>query len=291
VQTLSRREFVWTAAAGLVPLATPGAQTKAVTVQALIDRIHSNLGVPWRDKTVDGLKAGAPGDPVAGVATTVAATLEVLRRAAAAGHNFVVTQEPTFYGANDEPGNRASDPVYLAKKTFIDERRLAIFRFSDHWRAHQLGEDAAALAKVLGWTNRRGPGGYGVYDIPETTLGQLATHVRSRLDIRGGLRVVGRNDLRVRSVLVSPGTTDLLSTVARLPDADVILAGEPREWEAVPYVLDARTAGQPKAMIAIGRLVSEEPRMRACAAWIHGFAREVRVEHYPVGDPYWSPRS
>jgi len=288
MSTLSRRQFVWTAAAGLVPLA---AQKKTLTVQDLVDRIRANIGVPWRDKTIDGLKAGAAGETVTGIATTVSATLDVLRRAAAAGHNLVVTQEPVFYGANDEPGNRASDAVYLAKKAFIEEKRLAVLRFSDHWLAHQREDVVTPLAEALSWKNRRGPGGYGIYDIPETTLGQLVAHVRSRLDIRGGLRTVGRNDMRVRSVLVSPGTTDLLTTVARLPDADVILAGEPREWEAVPYVLDARTAGQSKAMIAIGRLVSEEPGMRACAAWIRGFTPEVGVEHYPAGDPYWNPRS
>jgi putative NIF3 family GTP cyclohydrolase 1 type 2 len=290
VHILSRRQFV-SAAAALVPIALPSAQNKPITVQDLVDRIRATVGVPWRDKTVDGLKAGAASDTVAGIATTVSATFDVLKRAAAAGHNFVVTQEPAFYGANDEVGNRADDPVYLAKKAFIGEHRLAIFRFSDHWRAHQRDEGAGALAEALSWTRRRGAGGFGSYDIPETTFGQLVAHVKDRLQIRGGVRTVGRNDMRVRTVFVAPGTTDLLSVVARLPDVDVVLAGEPREWEAVPYVLDARAAAQPKAMIAVGRLVSEEPGMRACAGWIRGLAPEIRVEHYPVGDPYWSPRS
>ena len=36
----------------------------------------------------------------------------------------------------------------------------------------------------------------------------------------------------------SPMAADVPSTVAMLPRADVILAGEPREWEAVEYVFD-----------------------------------------------------
>jgi hypothetical protein len=89
----------------------------------------------------------------------------------------------------------------------------------------------------------------------------------------------------VRSVLLSPGTTDLPSTVARMPRADLLLAGEPREWEAVPYVLDA---GPQKAMVSVGRIVSLEPGAGACAAWIRSFVPDVPVETIAVGDPYWS---
>jgi hypothetical protein len=77
--------------------------------------------------------------------------------------------------------------------------------------------------------------------------------------------------------------------VDHLPHADVILSGEPREWEAVEYVFDTASAGQPKGMIAVGRVVSEEPGMRACAAWLRTLIPEVPVEPIAVGDPYWRP--
>jgi putative NIF3 family GTP cyclohydrolase 1 type 2 len=289
---LSRREFVQATAAALLPvggLQGTGKQSE-LTAQQLVDRVVAKLGVPWREQSTDGFKAGNPAAVVTGVATTAMATLPVLRRAVAAGHNLIVAQEPTFYSTNDEPGNRAQDAVYLAKKAFIDEHRLVIWRFNDHWNARQPSEAAAALAETLLWKTRAA-GGDEIYTIPDTTFGALLSHVRSRLALRGGLRTVGRPDMRVRRVLVSPGTTDLASTVAQLPRADVILAGEPREWEVVPYVLDARTAGQEKGMIALGRVVSEEPGMRACATWIKTLAPEVRVEAFTIGDSYWSPAS
>jgi hypothetical protein len=130
-----------------------------------------------------------------------------------------------------------------------------------------------------------------MYAVPETTLGALVSYVKSRLGIRGGIRTVGGSDLRVRAVFVSPGTTDVPSVLARVTRADVILAGEPREWEAVPYVLDARSAGQQKGLIALGRVVSQEPGIRACADWIRSFVKEVPVEPIATSDPYWSPLS
>ena len=288
---VSRRQFMLGTATGLLAGRVVRAQRSGLTAQQLVDRIRAHVGVPWRDATIDGFKAGDPATVVTGVATTVMATLEVLRRAAASGQNLVVTQEPTFYSANDDPGNRAADPVYLAKKAFLDQQRLVVWRFSDHWNARRPDEAATALAAALGWSGNRIPEAEQVYHVPETTLGALATHVRDRLSIRGGLRMIGQPGMRVRSVFVSPGPIAVSSAVLNLPRADVILTGEPREWEAVPYVLDTWSAERGKGMIAAGRLVSEAPGTQACAAWIRSLVPEIRVEAVGTADPYWSAGS
>jgi putative NIF3 family GTP cyclohydrolase 1 type 2 len=285
---LTRRSFVRTAAGTLlVPRLNPVALAAApVTAAQIAERIHASIGMPWRDKTIDGFKAGNPESVVTGVATTVVATRRVLARAVELKRNLVITQEPLFYNANDEPGNRASDANYLAKKAFIEQHGLVVFRFSDHWNARQPDPRVAALATALGW---QGPGANGVFTIPETTLAALAGQLRERLQIRGGLRSLGPADLKIRTVQLIPGTADVPTVMARLNEVDVVVAGEPREWEVVPYVLDSRTAGANKALLAIGRTVSEEPGMEACAAWIKTFVSEVPIDAVPAGDPYWSP--
>lgn len=285
---VSRRQFILGTATTVLSAGTVRGQRPDLTAQRIIDRIRANVGVPWRDTTIDGFKAGDPATVMTGVATTVMATLDALRRAAAAGQNLVITQEPTFYSANDEPGNRAADPVYLAKKAFIDEQRLVVWRFSDHWNARQPNESATALAATLGWSGNRLPDAEQIYQVPATTLGALVAHVRSRLDVRGGLRVVGQPAMRVRTVFVTPGTTAVPATILNLRRADVVLAGEPREWEVVPYTLDTWSADRGKGLIAIGRIVSEAPGMQACAAWIRSIVPEVRVEAMPTADPYWN---
>jgi hypothetical protein len=285
---LTRRAFVQAAAAPLLVAPQQAPSQAELTVAQFVDRIRAAAG-PWREKTIDGFKAGDPSAALTGVAVTVAARLDNLRRAAEAGCNLVITQEPVFYGANDDPGNRASDAVYLAKKAYIDQAKLVVWRFSDHWSTRQPDPRVAAIAEALSWND--GPGSDNIYRIPETTLSSLGAHVSKRLGLRGGMRTVGLPGMHVRTVLVSPGTTDLATTVARLKGADVVLAGEPREWEVVPYVLDAREAGSAKALISIGRIVSEEPGMRACAAWIRTLAPGLRVEALPVSDPFWNAAS
>src|SRR5690349_8903661 len=93
--SLSRRQFVF-GSAGLAMVAR-GRAKAALTVQQVIDRLQSNIGVPWKTNTADGLKAGETSMIVTGIATTVMATVDVLRKAAAARQNLVVTQEPVFY--------------------------------------------------------------------------------------------------------------------------------------------------------------------------------------------------
>ena len=283
----SRREFFAATAASLLVPRSVRAQRGTVTAQQVADRIRSNLRVAWRPQTVDGFKAGDPATAVTGIAVTVLATTDVLRRAAAAGQNLVITPEPLYYAANDDPGNRAKDPVYLAKKAVIDEHHLVVFRFSEHWNSRQPNESAKALAASLRWTSELKDAPQ-IYQISETTLEGLAAQIRSRLPIRGGLRMVGQPRLKVRSVYLAPGTTSLAMAVTNLQKADAILAGEPREWEAIPYALDTWSSDRGKGLISVGRMVSENPGMSACAAWIGSLVPEVRVNSVAVSDPYWS---
>lgn len=288
---LSRRDFVLTTAGTLLAAKTAGARGRAITAQDIADRIRANVGVPWRANSADGIKAGSPATVITGIVTTTMATLDVLKKAAASRHNFIVSQEPTFYTPADTPGPRATDPVYLAKQAFIDEHKLVVYRFGDHWNARKPNEGATALAAALGWTKLKVADAEQTYKLPRTTLGALAASIQKQLDMRGGMRTLGPQNMPVTSVFVSAGTTDVPSTIASLQKADVMLSGEPREWEAVPYVDDTWAAGRGKGLIVIGRYVSEAPGMKACATWLHSFISEVPVSTLSIGDLYWSPRA
>jgi hypothetical protein len=296
---VSRRRFVLGSAAAFVAGSRLRAQS-VLTAQQVVERIKAKIGMPWRTNTVDGIKAGDASTVVTGIATTPMATIDVLRRATASRQNFIVTQEPVFYAANDEAGARATDPVYLAKQKIIADGKLVVYRLSDHWSARKPNESAAALADALGIVNGRQaysltsgaqPSDWDsldIHEISETRLGDLAARVRSKLSMRGGLRLVGDPALRVKRVFIAPEGTTLAAAMKNLPRADAIIAGEPREWEAIPYTLDTAQTGSPKGMIYIGRVVSEGPGMRACATWLKSLVPEVPVSSIAVDDPYWS---
>jgi putative NIF3 family GTP cyclohydrolase 1 type 2 len=297
---LSRREFVALAVTGAAaaPVAhgrrSPGGAP--LTAQELVARIKQHVGLEWQPETVDGFKAGDPATALTGVATTAMATLDVLGRAVKSRSNLVITCEPTFYARADSPtppagrgcAPPAPDAVFTAKHDFIKRNGLVVFRFSEHWRLRRPDPLAQGLAAALGWPTLAADDPARV-TIPGMSLEALATRVKKTLNIRGGLRVIGDRQARVSTVALLPGSSPIQASLKALPAADVIVAGEVREWESVEYARDVVTAGMKKGMILTGRIVSEDPGMNACAAWLTTIVPEVKTTWMAAGDPYWRP--
>jgi putative NIF3 family GTP cyclohydrolase 1 type 2 len=257
-----------------------------LTAKQVLEKIRQNLGVEWREPTVDTIKAGNPDAPVKGIATTVMATLDVLQRAAAQGKNLVITHEPTFYNHEDKTQDFEKDPVYLAKQELIAKNNMVVFRFHDNWHAHRPDQVLTGLAQVLGFT--RSASNPRLFEIPTTTLDKLARDIKSRLKANT-MRVLGKPDTKITFIALNPGYANLMGPVRALAQADVFIAGEAREWEGVEYAFDAVAAGQNKALILLGHAISEDPGMEECAKWLKTFLPAMPIEFIPAGDPFWRP--
>jgi hypothetical protein len=183
----------------------------------------------------------------------------------------------------------AEDPVLVAKEEFIQKNALVVFRFADHWRSRKPDPFATGLAQTMGWTKYQADGDPLRYDIPAITIGALAESLAARLRARAGIRVVGEARSTVRRIAMLPGVSALAATMKALPDCDLVLAGETREWESVEYAQDCVAAGQKKGLIMLGRVLSEEPGMNLCADWLKKLIPEAAVRWLPAGDPYWRP--
>jgi putative NIF3 family GTP cyclohydrolase 1 type 2 len=256
-----------------------------MTAQDIVARIQQKLaaqGIAWREGGRDTFKAGKPDADVQGIATTGMATFDLLRRANAKGRNFVVTHEPTFYNDRDLSAGLESDPTYVAKQQFIAEHNMVVWRFHDH--AHLMRPDplVAGSARALGWTEYVSATEPRVYVVPTTTLRALATEVARRLNDHG-LRVVGDPDMKVSRVVLGPG----YGIPALTPAVDVAIGGETAESGGnAEYALDASAAGQPKGMIVLGHLMSEDHGMQEVAEWMRTFLSDVPIEFIPAGEPF-----
>ena len=312
---LSRREFAALVAATAAPLAlSPRAFARAITAQDVIDRIQKNIGSDWKRETIDGLKAGDAATAVTGLVTTSLASLDVLQRAVKAGANMIVTAEPTFYSRSDArtpPAGRGRggpapnaapgsapvqppaavppDPVFTGKNDFITRHNLIVFRLNEHWRQRQPDPLVQGLAKSLGWAQHASATDPRIHEIPATKLESIVSTVSRRLQSRGGLRVVGNPQMPVRRIGILPGSTPIQASLALLPQVDVIVGGGVRECESVEYVRDKAFSGAQKALVLVGRIVSEDPGMSVCADWLRGLVTEIKVTHLSAGDPYWRP--
>jgi len=298
---ISRRRFAQiagsVAAAGL-----PVRGATALTAQAVVERLQAALGGEWPAAGLDGFKAGDPNTTVKGIATTAMATMDVLKQAVKAGINLVISYEPTFYGRQDGPppsssagrgagrgfgGVTADDPVYKGKKEYIEKNGLVVFRLHDHWQSCKGDEMTAGLADILGWSKNRIKPDDVLYEIPSATAEDVVAQLRKKLNLRGGLRAVGDRKAVVRRVILYPGAVTPPTMWQRYTEADLMIAGEVREWENTYYAADIFSAGEKRGLVTIGRVVSEDPGMRACAAWLKTVVKEVPAQWISAGDLYW----
>jgi putative NIF3 family GTP cyclohydrolase 1 type 2 len=290
---LSRREFLTYTALGAVAGGTRRVRAHTLTAQDLLERIKLNIGVPWAAETVDTFKDGDPTTPITGVAVTMMATFDVVRRAAAQGANLVITHEPTFYDHFDKLDvlEGEKDAVTAAKRGFIREHRMVVLRMHDHWHRRRPEPMVQSLSRVLGWQQYWRAETEILFRIPETTVAELGATIRQRLRAPT-LRGVGAPGLRVTNVAMVPGAAGFPAHrhALQMDGAQVLVIGEAREWETVEYVVDAITAGQPKALIIIGHIPSEQVGMEEFARWLGTFVNEVPISFVPAADPFWSPK-
>jgi putative NIF3 family GTP cyclohydrolase 1 type 2 len=258
-----------------------------------ISRIQHRYAAAPPPNTVDTIKVGDPETVVTGITTTFLDTMDVLRESVKRGNNLIITHEPTFYNHADDTKFFTDDPVYKEKRAFIEAHHLVVFRLHDEIHADATDHILKGVYEALGWQeypHSAGPQGQYFVTIPQTTLEQLARRLETQLHIQT-LRVVGDPKLTISHVAMAPGAAGLEDHVSalRIPDVDVLIAGEAREWETVEYVRDAVAQGRHKALILLGHEVSEEPGMEQCAKELRELFPGMRVDHIEAGQPFWNP--
>ena len=265
-------------------------QRDTLTARQIVERIKSQVGVPWRTETVDTFKAGDPETKVTGIAVTMMATYDVLVRAAASGKNLIITHEPTFYSHLDTTVDfeREQDPVWAEKERFIKQHGLVVWRFHDHWHAHRPDGIMTGVVHALEWQSYENRAGQGLFAMPEITLAQLAEQMRTRLRTNI-VRVIGNPQMKVTKVGLMPGAAgpERHRTMLRRDDVQVLAIGEVPEWETIEYVWDAVAEGRDKALLLLGHIPSEQPGMEECAEWLKGFVKEMPVEFIANREHFW----
>lgn len=291
----TRREFVAAGGALASGLASglSLAQSSPATLTAgeVIARIKSHVGVPWHEKTVDNLLTGSPETPVLGIASTMMATLDVVERCAAQGKNMIVTHETPFYLHQDQTGDIKEDPTLLYKLDFCKKHNIAIFHFHDHWHMRHPDGIAQGMVNQLGWQkNVDSPDDPKKLTFDGLPLSKFVQQMQSKLNAKT-IRVIGDPALPVHRVDTSWGYMSREGGIKMIaaPESEVVICGETREWELVEYVQDSIAAGNKKALIVVGHVLSEQGGMILCAEWLKSFISEVPIEFVAAAEPFWTP--
>ena len=262
-----------------------------LTAAEVMQRVLAATGATPPTNTVDTLKAGDPNTVVTGIATTFMDTYAVLEQAVSSGDNLIITHEPTFYNHLDDQGALTGDPVLQQKLSYIREHHLVIWRFHDTWHLRQPDGILAGVVAQFGWEAYEGASDPHVFTLPATTVGAIAADLQKRTGARV-IRIVGNSELRASGVALYPGASGEDKQIKALEQDNVqlLVAGEAREWETVPYVQDAAGEGRSKALILLGHEVSEEAGMQECARWLRTLFPKLPVNFISAGEPFHLPQ-
>jgi putative NIF3 family GTP cyclohydrolase 1 type 2 len=252
-----------------------------------MQRVIAATGATPPAGTVDTLKAGDPNTVVTGIVTTFMDTYPVLEQAVANGKNLIVTHEPTFYNHLDNLSQFASDPVQQQKLAYIREHHLVVWRFHDTWHMRKPDGILAGMVEQFGWKQYQSNSDPVLFTMPPTTVGQIAANLQARTKARA-IRIVGDPAMRVTQIAFLPGAAGSDEQIKLLEQDNVqlLVAGESREWETVPYVVDAAAQGRHKALILLGHVISEEAGMDECARWLRTLFPGMPVAFLPAGEPF-----
>ena len=263
-----------------------------LTAGEIVNRIKSNLGMPWRDTTYrDTFKFGGPETEVKGIATTMFCSYGAIQRGIEAGFNMFIPHEDTYWNDRDDVTIVSGDPLYKTKVDFMTKHNVVIFRIHDHMHSQRPDFTYVGCARVLGLESKdeTAPQSHR-FTVPATTLRALAADFQKRLEAKA-LRVVGDPNAKVSRVQLGVGYA---TPAVNSPDIDVVVSGELQEtdgaFDSPEYVLDAASLGIPKGWIMLGHDLSEEHGMLEMAQWVKSFTPEVPVELVRTGEPFWAPK-
>lgn len=282
-----------------------------MTKQDVIKRILDYHPFVENYRGCDGFKTGYEDEICTGVATAIAPSVSVIRKAAEAGCNLLVIHEPTFYTTDDGPGwpFEFENRVYKEKVELIKKYHMTIWRDHDHMHMHQPDSIMTGVIKGLGWESyleaeRSDTPFVYRFKLPETTVGELAGYLKEKFYLNG-LRYIGNANSKISRVAIvghliqnafgydhpdqNGNIIEYSTAVLREMEngVDAIIPGEVIEWTILSYIKDAVQLGKNKAVFNCGHFNLEALGMKEAANWIFGLLKEeVPAIYIHAGDFY-----
>lgn len=195
-----------------------------------LDAHMRSLGiwVAWDSGSCDGFKYGDSDAVVRGIAVGWQSTLAALKEAHSRGCNLFVTHEPTFYShMDDDPALLASEPA-MAKKAFLDETGMVVYRCHDVWDVIQ---QEGIIDRWVAYLDLgpvvAGDRFHRVIEVPTVTAWELANQVARRVRAfnEQAVAFIGERGTMVHRLGVGTGAITNVRTMVEL-GADAVLVAD-----------------------------------------------------------------
>jgi len=290
---LTRRYAMSGLAGAIAASALPLRAATPLSAREVFAQIKLASGQKWDpNPTDDRIIFGDRAVPVTGIATCFFASIDVLRRAKAAGLNYVIPHEASFFERYDDFAESAladSDPVVSAKTRYLTANRMVIQRMHSH--AHSRPGDAImiGLLRQLGWEQYRVADKPGLpwLKLPPASAVEVGQHIKLALG-RRTLRMFGDPARIVSTVSLSAGMPGENVQIQQLESgADAVFLGEVREPEVLGYAQDM--AASRGVTVYLAGHTNEDAGMGVVADWLSGVFPQLPIKWLPLVDPYTNP--
>ncbi len=237
-------------------------------------------------RTCDTCKAGDPNAEVHKIAVSMFDTPDVIKQAKAWGAQLLIVHEPTYYNHMD---HHSDETVECAKRKFIEESGLTIYRYHDH--AHYTTPDVIATGMLKNMAFDAQVEYTEVFDLLRLRLNQpltpleIAKHIEDRLGIRH-IRVCGAANVPCTKISGMFGTPGGVFEELKSDHCEVMLTGEASEWSLAEYARDAAQLGFKKALLILGHIGSERDGMKYTTELLRQMHPELEAEYFECGEVY-----
>jgi putative NIF3 family GTP cyclohydrolase 1 type 2 len=259
---------------------------KSYTVGDIMDIILKEIpGAPFA-QTVDTLKSGSKEMVVTGIVTTMFATVDIIHQAIKAGANFIIAHEPTFYNHTDNKTLVTPNHIVQEKQDLLEKNKITVWRLHDYLHSFVPDSVTYAVVKDAGWLSYFKTGSPAM-NIPQISLGDLAQHLKKKLNIEH-VRVIGNLSQKCERIVLLPGASGAQAHISLVEKErpDVLIAGEVQEWETAEYIRDTQQLGEKTSLIVLGHSVSEEPGLQWLKEWLQPKVEGLKVQHIVSGNPF-----
>lgn len=249
--------------------------------------------------TRDKILYGNPNVECTGIVTTCWATVDVIKEAHEKGANLIICHEALFWNHGDHQEWLQENKTYLKKKQLLDDTGIVVWRDHDYIHSGIPMEDGSytdgifyGIADKLGWVDyiRKDDLEKNMhYEIPETTMEDLAEFLVERLHLNG-VKVIGNKTCKVSKVRIPLHILADANDFINEADKDGIqcfLTMELIDFTLTEYIRDSSMFNFDRSIIGMGHFNLEEPGMEYMLKYLpKAIGENIPLYYIQSGDNY-----
>lgn len=272
-------------------------------ISEVIDRIkkfHKYDPSIKEETTRDQVLFGSTSKECTGVAITVWADIEVIKKAHQDGVNFIIVHEALFWNHGDKTAwlEKSNNETYFEKKELLEKYGITVWRDHDHLHSGIPIDNGKYIdgifygfAHFMGWENYIVPDDTTEirFKIPATSLRSVITKIVNTCDLNGA-RFIGNLESQITDVIIPHHVFGDANTIIEMMNKDniqLVLPMEIIDYTLTEYIKDSVQLGSNKSMIEVGHFNLEEQGMRYMPEYLESlFNYKLRFTYIQSGDTY-----